>query len=98
LFRSEEVTVQNAIELRIDLEVGAAYIRYRARAPHGTSLRLNEDVVVHYDAEDHVVGIEIIELRADAIRTAQAFASQNDLSFPSLDQHARDADEIRSAS
>jgi uncharacterized protein YuzE len=90
--------VQNAIELRIDLEVGAAYIRYRSRGPRGTSVRLSEDVVVHYDADDHVVGIELIELRGEAIRAAQAFASQNDLSFPSLDQHASDAKEVRSAS
>jgi uncharacterized protein YuzE len=89
--------VQNAIELRIDLEVGAGYVRYRTRGPRGTSVRLNEDVVVHYDTENRVSGIELIELRPEAIRAAEAFASQNDLGFPSLDQYARGHEEVRSA-
>jgi uncharacterized protein YuzE len=81
--------LQNAIELRIDLEVGAAYVRYGSRGARGTSVRLSEDVVVHYDAENRVVGIELIEMRPDAIRAAEAFASQNDLGFPSLQQFAQ---------
>lgn len=78
--------MRNAIEVRIDLEVEAAYIRYRSRGPRGTSVRLNEDVVVHYDTENHVAGIELIEFRRNAIRAAIAFASLNDLGFPSLEQ------------
>ncbi len=80
--------MQNAIELRIDLEVGASYIRYGSRGVRGTSVRLSEDVIVHYDTDNRVIGIELIEMRPEALRTAEAFASQNDLGFPSLQQYA----------
>jgi uncharacterized protein YuzE len=96
LFRSKEVTVQDAIELRIDLEVGAAYVRYRPRGVHGTSVRLSEDVVVHYDPENHVAGIELIEVVPQAIRAAEAFPSQNGLGFPSLEPYMRDHEGARS--
>jgi uncharacterized protein YuzE len=79
------------MELGIDLEVGAAYVRYGDRGARGTSIRLSEDVVVHYDTDNHVAGIELIEVRLDAIRAAEAFASQNGLIFPVLDRYARDA-------
>ncbi|MEA2721637.1 MAG: hypothetical protein QOJ39_3501 [Candidatus Eremiobacteraeota bacterium] len=81
--------MQNAIELRVDLEVGAAYVRYGPRRPHGTSVRLSEDVVVHYDADSRVAGIELIAVRPDAIQIAEAFALQNALYFPSLQQYVR---------
>lgn len=86
--------MQSAIELRIDLEVGAAYIRYRPRGARGTSVRLSEDVVVHYDAENRVTGIELIEVRPEAVQAAEAFASQNGLDLPSLQpyiDHHKDA-------
>jgi hypothetical protein len=50
---------------------------------------LSEDVVVHYDVDGHVTGIELIEVRSDAIQTAEAFASQNGLHFPALQQYTR---------
>lgn len=97
LFRSKEVGVQNAIELRINLEVGAAYVRYRPRGARGTSVRLNEDVVVHYDSENHVAAIELVEVRPEAVEAAEAFASQNGLDFPSLEpyiDHGHDASSV----
>ncbi len=81
--------MQKAIELRVDLEVGAAYVRYGSRGERATSVRLSEDVVVHYDADNRVVGIELIEVRPDSIQAAETFASQNALDFPSLQQYTR---------
>jgi hypothetical protein len=82
--------MQKATELRIDLQIGSAYVRYGSRSVRGSSVRLSEDVVVHYDSGDRIAGIELIEVRPDAIRTAEEFALQNALAFPSLPQFAHD--------
>lgn len=76
--------MRSVFELRFDLEVRAAYIRYGARGTRETSVRLSDDVVVHYDTDNRVVRIELIEVHPDAIRGADAVASQNDLDFPTL--------------
>lgn len=83
----------NATDLRVDFEVGSAYVKYR-QLPAGsrpTSTRLTEDVVVNFNAAGEVVGIEVIELRAEAVEAAAAFAMQNGLDFPRLRDFLRDA-------
>jgi len=77
--------VLNALQVRVDLGVGAGYVKYRALLPGeqiASSARLTEDVVVDYDAAGQVLGIELIALEPHAIESAGAFASQNGLAFP----------------
>ena len=80
--------MQTPIQVRIDLEVGAGYVRYRSLAEGdriASSVRLSEDVVVDYDRDRKVIGIELISVISPAIATAKAFAARNDLSFPDLE-------------
>ena len=75
----------NATQLRIDYEVGAAYVKYRALEPGervATSARLTEDLVIDYDREGRVLGMQLIALNDEAVESAKAFAEQNGLDIP----------------
>lgn len=79
--------MRNAIEVRVDLEVGAGYVRYRPLEDGervGSSVRLSQDVVVDFDDAGKVLGIELISMIPEALAIAHEYAHQNDLVFPDL--------------
>jgi uncharacterized protein YuzE len=79
--------MRDAIGLELDFEAGAAYIAY-GRLPEGELIahvtRISDDVVVQYDAQGAVAGIELIQIVTSAVAVAEEFAAQNDLVFPPL--------------
>jgi uncharacterized protein YuzE len=73
------------IEVRLDLEVNAGYVRYR-RLPDdqriARSSRLTEDAVVDYDESGGILGVELLAFDNATPRPVQEFASHNGLEFP----------------
>jgi len=84
--------MQEPIELRVDLEVGAAYVVFR-HLEDGEHIeqvtRLDQDVVVQYDRNGRAVGIELIQILGQSIESAASFAGQNGLGFPPLREFIR---------
>lgn len=83
-----EAIVLHAIQIRVDLEVGAGYVKYRPLGSGeriASTARLSEDVAVDFDATGRVLGIELISMLPEAFMTAQAYADQNGLAFPDLE-------------
>ncbi len=79
--------MQKELELKIDFEAGAGYLRYRP-LPAGSFVtrtqRVSDDVFVDFDGESQVLGIELLAFDDEALAVAQRFAEQNELSFPEL--------------
>ncbi|HEX3549993.1 MAG TPA: hypothetical protein VHT53_06430 [Candidatus Elarobacter sp.] len=73
------------IQLRLDYDVGAGYLKYRnlADAEHvARNARISEDVIVDYTDADEVVGIELLAFDEETLDVARSFASRNGLLFP----------------
>jgi uncharacterized protein YuzE len=84
--------MQEPIELRVDLEVGAAYVVFRHLEDGeliAQATRLDQDVVVQYDRDGRIVGIELIQILGESIESAASFAAQNELGFPPLREFIR---------
>lgn len=75
------------IELKIDYEAEASYIRYRALTP-GTHVAHTEDVLedgsvtVDRDEQGNVLGIELLGFSPTVIGNGLSFANRHDLEFP----------------
>jgi uncharacterized protein YuzE len=85
-------TMQEPIELRVDLEVGAAYVAFRHLEDGELvtqATRLDQDVVIQYDRDGRVIGIELIQILSESIESAASFAAQNGLGFPPLREFIR---------
>jgi uncharacterized protein YuzE len=83
--------MMNAIDVRIDATVNAGYVRYkktRAGECVASSARISQDVVVDFDADGLVIGIELISIVPDALATARDYAAQNQLVFPDIRSNA----------
>jgi hypothetical protein len=77
--------MQNPIEVKVDLEANAGYVRYQARSGgqrFARNERLSQDVVVDFDADNEVLGIELLAFDDEAIDVARRFAEAHDLGFP----------------
>lgn len=75
------------LELRVDREVDAGYVRYRALPPGehvARCARVSEDVVVDYNGAGEILGIELLAFDPEALSVAQHFADANGLMFPDL--------------
>jgi len=84
--------MQEPIELRVDLEVGAAYVAFRHLEDGELvtqATRLDQDVVIQYDRDGRVIGIELIQILSESIESAASFAAQNGLGFPPLREFIR---------
>jgi len=79
--------VTQPIELKIDYEAEASYIRYRTLPP-GTHVAHTEDVLedgsvtVDRDELGNVLGIELLGFSPTVIGSGVSFANQHDLEFP----------------
>lgn len=75
------------IEVKVDLEANASYVRYRRLLP-GEHVAETVDVVddgsvaADVDARGNILGIELLGFNGDTMITAQKFASDHDLAFP----------------
>jgi len=82
--RRPEATVTEPISVRVDLEVPAAYVKYRKTASVDTR-DIVEGGAVAYDLDDtgSIVGLEVLWFDDSAhVDAAKAFAAQHDLAFP----------------
>jgi uncharacterized protein YuzE len=73
------------LALRLDYEVGAGYVRYRplGDGEHAArTAKIGDDIVVDYNGDGDVLGIELLTFGDTALRTARSFASENGLEFP----------------
>ncbi len=76
------------LEVDFDPEVGPlGYLRYRVleRGQYvARNERVSQDVIIDYDAESRVLGIEFLALDDDAISVARRFAQAHNLVFPEI--------------
>ncbi len=72
------------IHVRVDLEVGAAYVKYAA-GPSVSTIDLAENGSVAYDvnAAGEIMGIDVLAIHLpEQIAIAQKFAAEHELAFP----------------
>ena len=77
-----EITFEQVPESNPPLAV--AYVTYRER-PAGTfphSKRISPNVYVDFDADDNVLGIELVGVDAESMAVAALFASEQGSDFP----------------
>ena len=71
-------------KVRIDTEVTAAYVAYREVAP-GESIRnqrLSDEVIVDYNANGDILGLELLGFDDAALDIARNFAAAHGMEFP----------------
>jgi len=67
----------------IDFEVNAAYINYGEGEVAGTvDVWKDGQVAADLDAEDQVLGIEVLGFDEETLKNARKFADAHDLAFP----------------
>jgi hypothetical protein len=68
--------MQPPISIQIDLSTGVGYVRFRELADgeraHGRRIEIGSPVVIDRDADNAIVGIELLELTGEAMNTATA--------------------------
>lgn len=71
------------IDLRVDLETNAAYVRYADASVAGT-IDVWQDgwVAADMDGDAHVIGIEVLDLQPETLEHARQFAHAQGLAFP----------------
>ena len=71
------------LDLRVDLETNAAYVRYADASVAGT-IDVWQDgwVAADVDNEGHIVGIEVLDLQRETLEHARTFANARGLAFP----------------
>jgi uncharacterized protein YuzE len=70
------------VRVDIDPDVGPlAYLRYRD-GTFARNERVGQDVIIDYDADSQVVGIELLGFRDKTLAIARAFAEEHGLAFP----------------
>jgi len=77
--------MQNPINVKVDLEANAAYVRYRPSSDgqrFARNERVSQDVVIDFDADSQVLGIELLAFGDEALGIARRFAEAHDLGFP----------------
>ena len=77
--------MKNPIEIRVDLPSAAGYVRYRRLADGETvitSERASDDVIVDYDCERAVIGIELLAFDSLTLDVARSIAHERGLAFP----------------
>ncbi len=74
------------LKIEINPKAGAGYIHY-SNAKVVTTVDVWEDgqVAADLDATGAVVGIEVLDLDAETMRHARAFASDHDLLLPEIE-------------
>lgn len=88
VLQSPGQALRRPIHVRVDLDpdVGQlGYIQYLADTPAGVwarNERVSDDVIIDYDAESQVVGIELLGFRDETLAIARAFAEAHGLAFP----------------
>lgn len=73
------------IQLRIDYDVEAGYLRYRQlrEGEHvSRNARISDDVVVDFNDAGEILGIELLAFDEEALAVARGFAEANGLAFP----------------
>jgi uncharacterized protein YuzE len=79
--------MQSALKLTIDFKAGAGYLIYRP-LPEGSFVTrtqtVNDDVLVDFDGDSQVLGIELLSFDDQTLSVARRFAEENELSFPEL--------------
>jgi addiction module HigA family antidote len=78
---------QKPLALQIDFTAMAGYVRYRTldRGEHvAWTQRISDDVLVDFDAESQIIGIELLSFDDDVLAIAQRYAHANSLDFPEL--------------
>jgi uncharacterized protein YuzE len=77
--------MQNPISIKVDLEANAGYVRYQPSSGgqrFARNERLSPDVVIDFDADSQVLGIELLAFDDEALGVARRFAEAHDLGFP----------------
>ena len=71
------------LDVEIDEEAGAGYVRY-ARAAVAETVEVWEEgtVAADFDSAGNVLGIEVLGFGEDVLAHARAFAREHDLVFP----------------
>ena len=71
------------IDIRVDDEAGAAYVRY-ASGDVAETVEVFEEgtVAADVDSSGAILGIEVLSFDEDVLSQARNFASENDLIFP----------------
>lgn len=71
------------LDVRVDLTVGAGYVTY-AKGTVTETIDVWEDgwVAADVDADNRIIGIEVLDLDAETLENARAFATSRGLAFP----------------
>ncbi len=72
-------------EVRIDRAAGAGYVYYRHLAAGervARTERVGEAVVADFDSNGTLLGVEVLALDDDAVRSARTFAEEHGYAFP----------------
>ena len=78
---------QKPLELKIDLTFKVGYLKYRMLESGSHVARthtVSDEVLVDFDAQSQVIGIELLSFDEHVLAIAQQFAAANDLEFPEL--------------
>jgi hypothetical protein len=76
--------MQNPLRVKVDLEANAGYVRYPSSGGQrfARNERLSQDVVIDFDTDSQVLGIELLAFDDEALGVARRFAEAHDLGFP----------------
>ena len=77
--------MKSPIEIRVDVSATAGYVRYRHLGDDelvSLSERAGDDVIVDYDRDRAVIGIELLAFDSSTLDAARSIAHERGLAFP----------------